>query len=67
MGGHVALSGFHLMDPVRYALAQTHKGMRAQGGGVEVVPRSREGMGPLLEDGLPYPFLWAEWLLSIRD
>ena len=57
MGGQVAFAGSYLMDPARYELVQTHKGLRAQGRGVVVVPWSLEETRPLHKEGLPHSFL----------
>ena len=57
MGGQVAFTGSHLMDPSGYELIQAHKGSRVQGGRVVVVSWPQERSRPLLEEGFPHPFL----------
>jgi len=57
VGGQVTFASSHLTDPACYENVQTPEGLRAQGGGVVVVPWCWEEPGPLLEEGLPHLFL----------
>jgi len=60
VGGQVAFSGSHLVDPSCNELAQAHKGPLVQGGEVVVIPWCREEAWPLCKEGLPDPFFGAE-------
>ena len=51
VGRPAAFAGSHLMDPSRNELAQTHKGVWAQGRGVVVITWCREETSPLIEEG----------------
>jgi len=57
VGGQVAVSVSHLVDPPGNKLAQAHEGSRSQGGRVQGVPWSRETGGPLREEWISYPLL----------
>ena len=55
VGGPVAFSGSHLVDPSCYEFTQAHKGPLVQSGEVVVLPWCREEAGPLCKEGLPDP------------
>jgi len=57
VGGQVAVSGSHLVNPSCNQLAQARKGPRVQRGEVVVIPWCREEAWPFCKEGLPDPFL----------
>jgi len=53
VGGQVAFSRSHLVDPPRHKLSQAHEGVGGEGGGVVIVRRCWVFFGPFLEEHAP--------------